>query len=370
MTVYKGIFEHIAEKIGLKPGIPLSEIKLDGKRVLFVLLRSIGDTIYLLPVIENLKKQARNITIDIVLSRGSEEIVAYNPGIRKVLVYDRKKPFFVFMWNTVKVLLQIMSGRYHCVFDFTQNDRGAFFSFFSGAPLRLTIAHKMNNIQRFLMSHIGCLDKYKYHCLEYNLKYLELMGFKDCEKKVNLAIPSFVYEKMNTKLSELDCDGRIKVFIHPGAGNQLKQWKQERFAQVAQRLKNKYNVDIFLVGGANEKELIERVEKFMGFKAVLKSVELSLLEMAVIIGHCQLFIGNDSASSHIAALVGCPSITLFGPAFPQMWRPYSLKGEIIFKEISCRGCLQRKCIRPEKSCMDLIEVEDVWKTIERVFPGA
>ena len=109
------------------------------------------------------------------------------------------------------------------------------------------------------------------------------------------------------------------------------------------------------------------VETTMGFPASFKSTSLSLFEMAALLNQCRLFIGNDSAPGHMAAAVDCPILTLFGPTFPHMWHPIGPVGTVIFKNVQCCGCRQETCIRPEKTCMDLIGVDEVWEEAKKLI---
>jgi ADP-heptose:LPS heptosyltransferase len=38
---------------------------------------------------------------------------------------------------------------------------------------------------------------------------------------------------------------------------------------------------------------------------------------------CELYVGNDSGISHLAAAAGCPGVVLFGPTSPILWGPVS-----------------------------------------------
>ncbi len=67
-----------------------SNIEIRGKRVLVMKLRYIGDTLSILPVIDNLWKKAPDAVIDVLINKGSEDLLTYHPGIRKIWVYDRQ----------------------------------------------------------------------------------------------------------------------------------------------------------------------------------------------------------------------------------------------------------------------------------------
>ena len=147
-------------------------------------------------------------------------------------------------------------------------------------------------------------------------------------------------------------------------------WKHERFAETARRLRDRYGASIILLGGAHEAGILKRVVSAMGFAPDLCSCELSLLETAEILRRSTLFLGNDSAPGHMAAAVQCPTVSLFGPTFPHMWRPLSPGGEVVFKNVSCCGCRQLTCSRPHSQCMDIIETDEVWAAVQRVMDRA
>ena len=41
------------------------------------------------------------------------------------------------------------------------------------------------------------------------------------------------------------------------------------------------------------------------------------------------YIGNDSGVSHLAAYLGLPTVAVFGPSDPKMWRPIGPRVEIV-----------------------------------------
>ena len=65
--------------------------RLDGKKVLVIKLRYIGDALGLLPVIENINEKASNVRVDVMVNSGTEALLEPHPGIRKLWIYDRNK---------------------------------------------------------------------------------------------------------------------------------------------------------------------------------------------------------------------------------------------------------------------------------------
>lgn len=79
-----------------------------------------------------------------------------------------------------------------------------------------------------------------------------------------------------------------------------------------------------------------------------------------------IFIGLDSGPAHIAAAFHIPSVVLFGPQNPELCRPYSKVCEIVIKDgYFCRPCDQIHCLMRNHTCMQAIEVEDVFRAVKK-----
>src|SRR5258708_19693431 len=46
-----------------------------------------------------------------------------------------------------------------------------------------------------------------------------------------------------------------------------------------------------------------------------------LLEVARHLQPCRCYLGNDSGITHLAAMLGVPTVALFGPSDPAVWEP-------------------------------------------------
>jgi len=342
---------------------------ITGKKVLIIKLRYIGDTLSIIPVVENLKKKAPDVTVDVMVNRGTEELVTHHPDIRKLYVYERgtaKKNLITSISYHKNFIKQLRSEKYDFVIDFTHGDRAAFLSFMTGAPQRITYQNS-STLSLLLMNQIIPSDPSKYHIVDFQLESLKLLGMNHFNRKMTIHIPESSASEIDHLLSVSGiADDSIRVAIHPGARGKLRQWPPERFAEIANRLKDNYQATILLIGGPGEDDLIKTVGAHMKSPPSFKSTQLSLLEIAALLKRCQLFIGNDSAPGHIAAAVNCPNLTLFGPTFPHMWRPLSSVGEVVFKNVPCCGCIQKRCLHPEIFCMDQIEVDEVWEKIQQL----
>ncbi|PKN64071.1 MAG: hypothetical protein CVU57_15980 [Deltaproteobacteria bacterium HGW-Deltaproteobacteria-15] len=344
-------------------------IQIDGKRLLIVKLRYIGDTLSIIPVINNLRQNAPGAEIDVMVNKGTEEVLVHHPGIRRVWAYDRRAAKNNSLRSLVyhlRLIRELRAMHYPVVIDFTHGDRASFLCFLTGSPCRISYLNS-SNLTKVLMNRFISAEDSKMHIVDYQLEALKLFGMNHFIRKIDLHIPDPVQQKVDRLLDAQSTQVGMRAAIHPGARGRLRQWPPERFAEIGRRLHSEYGADIILVGGPSEAGLVESVEQHLGFPALFKSTDLSLLEMASLFSRCRIFVGNDSAPAHLAAAAGCPTLTLFGPTFPRMWRPLTDRGEVVFKNVECCGCRQEECVRPERTCMEMIEIEEVWGKVQRML---
>ncbi len=344
--------------------------QLHGKRGLIVKLRYIGDTLSILPVVDNIKERIPELEIDVMVNKGTESILSHHPGIRRIWAYDRaraKKNIVESISYQARLIRELRAQKYDFVIDFTLGDRASFICFLTGAPHRISYSHS-STLSKILMNRIIECDPFQHHIVDLQLMSISLLGVNSFVRELRIPLPDSLSDfEGDIFPHKLEDDGCINIAIHPGARGELRRWKPENFGQIAKMVMEKYDTRIFLFGGPGEQVLIDEVEFHMGENAFFKSSDLNLMELAMVLKKCHLFIGNDSAPGHIAAGVGCYTITLFGPTFPHMWKPLSPKSEVIFKNPPCCGCRQIECIRPDNNCMDMISVEEVWEIVNKII---
>ena len=113
------------------------------------------------------------------------------------------------------------------------------------------------------------------------------------------------------------------VVFHPGSGGLHKCWPLERFLELAEELRQRCVQVLFLWGPVEEERLGRLPDPFLPLHPP------GLLELAGLLARADLFVGNDSGPSHIAAAVGTPTLTLFGPTDPRLWSPRSSQSRIL-----------------------------------------
>jgi len=106
------------------------------------------------------------------------------------------------------------------------------------------------------------------------------------------------------------------VLIHPGSGGEDKCWPAENYLSLAGELGNV----VFVVGPVEmDRWAAERIEQLRAVAPAWVCPELTSLAAAL--AGASAFVGNDSGVAHLAAAVGAPTVTLFGPTNPAHFAP-------------------------------------------------
>lgn len=134
-----------------------------------------------------------------------------------------------------------------------------------------------------------------------------------------LDLPAHIQSGSKARLKSLGLQGRV-IAIHPGSGSPQKNWPLSSFATLAERIrKNHLGFPLWIAGEADTAIAGSLEAGLAGATPVFKG--MSLLETASVLKLCQGYVGNDSGITHLAALMGIPTLALFGPTDPAVWGP-------------------------------------------------
>ncbi|WP_243309950.1 glycosyltransferase family 9 protein [Fundidesulfovibrio agrisoli] len=151
--------------------------------------------------------------------------------------------------------------------------------------------------------------------------------------------------------------GAKRVAVDTRCGWPSRQWPLRRFRQLTDELR-RAGVEVVEVGKTLANCFGQTVEDRLGNADRSFLDRLSLRQTAHVLSRCDLFIGCDSGLSHLAAAVGTPAVTLFGPIHPATRMHASTIP--IFADACPNHRIQHvECQRGGNVCMRSISVDTV-----------
>jgi heptosyltransferase III len=120
------------------------------------------------------------------------------------------------------------------------------------------------------------------------------------------------------------CSYNAPIAIHPGSSDEGRRWPAASFAAVINQLL-RLQQPVLLLAGPSETEVLKEVQKRLSYspKAGLLTIlqNVPLLEVVQQLRQCRGFLGNDSGISHLAGMLGIPTLVLFGWSNPLTKHP-------------------------------------------------
>ncbi len=120
-----------------------------------------------------------------------------------------------------------------------------------------------------------------------------------------------------------DGASRPVVLLHPGSGGRVKCWPLAAFRAVARRLRagelGLETEPVFVLGPV-ELEIWPAAEIAM-LRGEFPVLAPEPDELPRHIAAAAAYVGNDAGPTHLAALLGTPTVALFGPTSAAVWRP-------------------------------------------------
>jgi heptosyltransferase-2/heptosyltransferase-3 len=250
---------------------------------------------------------------------------------------------------------------------------GAMLAKWAGIPRR--IGYDLPDTSHFLTDAIPHQHE---HAVLQNVRLVEqLIGTSQAES-LSLSFPVDPRERawVDGYLEEWGITSQQPIIaIHPGSGTWVKHWGDEKWASVADTLAEQLESLIVFTGGDHELPLVQRILAQMHQPACVMVGETSVGSLAALYERAKLVLGPDSGPLHLAAAVGTPTVTLFGPADPVEFGSWGdpQKHMMLWSNIGCRPCriLDWGGDAPENHpCVREISVGQVLDAARRVFAYA
>lgn len=184
-------------------------------------------------------------------------------------------------------------------------------------------------------------------------RFLEIVGVQSGQVwRAPLTVPNTVRKQAEAYLAKLGVSHqRPLAMIHPGSGSRHKCVTPAVLLPVLEGLETE-GIQPLLLDGPADHEMVQRLLIHMTRHPILLN-GLSIRLLAGVLSQVGFFLGHDSGVSHLAALLGTPTVALFGPTEPARWAPRGGAVTVI-REHACR-CVSwdavRNCI--EKPCLEM-----------------
>ncbi|MBK8027886.1 MAG: lipopolysaccharide heptosyltransferase II [Chloroflexi bacterium] len=324
--------------------LPISAQRGGNGRILVIRPDHLGDVLLTLPALRRLREKAPHAEIHALVGPWSAEVLAPIPEIDLVLTlpfpgFTREEESglidpYVLAVQTARHLRRVGYDQAYIL----RRDHwwGALVAFLAGIPER--IGYDLTDTGMFLTD----AQPYRHgHAAAASLRLVDRVAAAAPASNQRYPIDDDALQDVEALLRR----GGLKPFqkyivIHVGSGAEIKNWGAEKWAKIGGALCDDQDCMPVLTGGAHEQTAAEQIEAAMGRPTINLAGVTNLPRLAAVLGGAQLALGSDSGPMHLAAAVGTPTVTLFGAADPDEFRPWGNPEihRIVVSDIACRPC--------------------------------
>jgi len=203
--------------------------------------------------------------------------------------------------------------------------------------------------------------------------YLELaraVGCGDESPRWELAVLEADARSADKVFERLSLGRRQVIALNSsGAYGGAKLWPVEHFAALARRIVGELDHDALVFCGPNEREIARRIVALAGDERVRSMADqpMDFGTAKACMRRCRLMVSTDSGPRHVAAALGLPVVTLFGPMLPIWSENPTQRAVNLVLDLDCIGCHKRACPLGDHRCMRDLSVDRGFSAVQELL---
>ena len=339
-------------------------------RVLIVALRRLGDVLLATPLIRSVKRAYPESSIDALVFAGTEGILTGNPDLSQVHAIPQRP-----RGGEALAMLLRFYKRYDLALSTQTGDRPTLIAVIAGRQSAgpLEAAGLAAAVKRLALSRSYVSDRRQHRVLDM-LRLTELIGIP---AQTGIVCPAGGARPALAPMQPY-------AVVHAAPMFTYKRWTAGGWRGLAAALHER-GLGIVVTGAATDRSYLDDI--WRDGKVVRADGKTDWPGLSALIAAARVYIGPDTAITHLAAAVGTPTVALYGPTDPRLWgpwpqggldRPWAAAGTIqhrgnvwlVQNPLPCLPCQLEGCERRLDSysqCLDELTVDQVLAAVDQAL---
>ena len=297
--------------------------------------------------------------------------------------------------ESLRLIRALRRERFELVFDFRGDERGAYTAFLTGAPMRVASYLSLPGLRNRLFTHlvvptglpvaVGAADSSLHLLQAFGIEARNAVPHLDLSDETKRRAEKILADEGIAAASESAavgdpevcpadaqemvrgtnsgscpvCGGESLQILSTG-GNVGKEWGPGKWVRIIDWIGEEFGMIVVVVGSPAERERAAELAGACSGRVCNLAGKTTLAELAGVLKKSRLHLGVDSAAPHIAAAVGTPTVTLYGPSDWRYWAPPGEHHRVVVPDMECVPCHRKGCDDSGVSrCLDTLTVERV-----------
>ena len=302
------------------------------QRFLIIQTAFLGDVVLATAMVEKLRQHYPDATIDFMLRKGNENLIANNPDIHKSYIWDKKTAKLKNLWRLART---IRREHYDVVINAHRGATTGFVTWMSRARRRIGFSknpfawcYTEKHTHHFSKPE----DKKFIHETDRNQQLIARLTDK------NAARPR-LYPSSGDFDAVAEYTTRPYLCMAPSSVWATKRFPLERWAELIQALPERFT--IYLLGGPEDHSLTEKLLSMTDREGIANlSGALSIMQSAALMSGAAMNYSNDSGPMHFASAMNAPITAIYCSTHPCFgFGPLSDKSRVVqVEDLYCKPC--------------------------------
>jgi len=329
-------------------------------KILAIQFRYLGDAVLMTPALRAIKEHFPKDELHVLVAAEIAPLLQPVPWLKRVWAFPRArgKARLRESWPVIRALRR---ERFDGSVDFGSSDRSAIISLLCGARQRLAPLWPGGFLgRRFCYTRTVRIPESLHEVLRH-LYLLSAWG---------IANPGSLDLEIHTDPAD-DAAAALRfpspaVLCHLASGAIKKEWPLIRWAEFHRLAAAAGCETVFSTGiSARDREQLEEFQK-LAPGAMVFPPEPDLARFMAVIKRARLFVSGDTGPLHIAAGLGVPTVSLFGPSPAHQWAPLG-KQHRMLQGSPCTCAPRLGICESPTPCMATISPEAVLQSVQQAL---
>ncbi len=342
------------------------------KRILVAKLRPLGDSILAGTCFEAVRKAFPKAWITALIQPPAQELYRHSGWVNEILTYHRgsidRQNFLTRAWKNHRLVSAMKKRRFDLAIDLSAAHRSA--QLISRAHPGLLVGLGLPPVRNFYQLAARGDDELTVPAVELDRRVLELIGLTPQphdRAEGYWTVPQEAREFADTFWSANRFEAQDAVVaVNPFASCESKEWYMEKWARVVGEL-SRNGMKVFFTCAPLEKPGLDKLLMTLG-KTLPAYWGSRVTPLLGLYQKSLAVVSVDSGPRHLAAAVGTPTLTVWGPERVSRWHPYGeTRHPVVMKEVSCRPCGLSVCVEKKHECLRTLEPGEVLGALKQLL---
>jgi len=349
----------------------MAEMQAPPRSVCLLRLSAIGDTCHAVAVLRTLQRAWPRTQFTWIIGKTEARLMSLIEGVEFIIVDKRAR------FGARRELHSALRQRH---FDVLLHMQLAFRASLIARSTRATVKLGFDRARarelQWLFTNERIAPRAREHVLDSFFGFVEALGVPDRVVDWNIPLPPEAREYAQ----KLIPDARPTLVISPCSSHSLRNWRAERYAQIADYAAGEHGMRVILCGGPTplEREVGAAIEAAVQTPVINQIGKDTLPQLLALLERATVLVAPDSGPAHMATMVRTPVVGLYAATNPARSGPYLSRPWCVdaYAEAArkFRGKAPEQLPWTEKiedpGVMDLITVEQVKTKLDQALQYA